>query len=65
MTPSSFWDLLSVLERDLTRDEMMEARSSAGRVEPAVRLALSIRILMVAYYLAMMLPFRIAKYTDI
>jgi hypothetical protein len=50
MTHSSFWALLSVLERDLTRDEMMAARSSAGRVEPAIRLALTIRILSGASY---------------
>jgi DDE superfamily endonuclease len=63
MTPSSFWALLSVLERDLTRDEMMAARSSGGRVEPAIRLALTIRILSGASYLGMMMLFRIAKST--
>jgi hypothetical protein len=52
-----------MLERDLTRDEMMAARSSAGRVEPAIRLALTIRILSGASYLDMMILFRIAKST--
>jgi hypothetical protein len=52
-----------VLERDLTRDEMMAARSSAGRVEPAINLALTIRILSGASYLDMMMLFQIAKST--
>jgi DDE superfamily endonuclease len=41
----------------------MALRSSGGRVEPAVRLALTIRMLAGAFYLDMMLVFRITSTT--
>jgi hypothetical protein len=42
---------------------MMAARSSAGSVEPTIRLALTIRMLPEASYLDMMVLFRIVKST--
>jgi DDE superfamily endonuclease len=63
MSGSTFLALLCVVERDLTRDMRMALRSSGGRVQPAVRLALTIRMLAGASYLDMMLIFRIASST--
>jgi hypothetical protein len=63
MSQSTFLALLRILQRDLTRDMRMALRSSGGRVEPAVRLALTIRMLAGASYLDMMLVFRIASST--
>jgi hypothetical protein len=42
---------------------MMAVRSNSGRVEPAIRIALTIRTFSGASYLDMMRLFRIAKYT--
>jgi hypothetical protein len=63
MSQSTFLALLRILQRDLTRDMRMELRSSGGRVDPAVRLALTIRMLAGASYLDMILVFRIASST--
>jgi hypothetical protein len=63
MSQSTFMALLTILQRDLMRDMRMALRSSGGRVEPAVRLALTIRMLAGASYLDVMLVFRIASST--
>jgi DDE superfamily endonuclease len=63
MSQSTFTALLRILQRDLTRDMRMALRSSGGRVEPAVRLAFTIRMLAGASYLDMMLVLRIASPT--
>jgi hypothetical protein len=63
MTHATFLALLALLEGDLTRDMRMAARSSGGRVEPAVRLALTVRMLSGASYLDMMMLFRVASST--
>jgi DDE superfamily endonuclease len=63
MSHPTFSALLRVVERDLTRDMRMALRSSGGRVEPAIRLALTIRMLAGASYLDMMLVFKLASST--
>ena len=63
MTHPTFLTLLRLLEGDLTRDMRMAARSSGGRVEPAIRLALTVRMLSGASYLDMMMLFRLASST--
>jgi hypothetical protein len=63
MNPLTFSALLRVVERDLTLDMRMALRSSGRRVEPAVRLALTIRMLAGASYPDMMLVFKIASST--
>jgi hypothetical protein len=63
MTNTTFSALLALLEGDLTRDMRMAARSSGGRVEPAVRLALTVGMLSGASYLDMLMLFRVASST--
>jgi hypothetical protein len=60
MTHPTFLALLRLLGSDLTRDMRMAARSSGGRVEPAIRLALTVRMLSGASYLDMMMLFKLA-----
>jgi hypothetical protein len=55
--------LLCTLKSDLTRDMHMASRSTGGRVEPDVRLALTLRILSGASYLDMVMLFRVASST--
>jgi hypothetical protein len=61
MSPDCFGKLLVVLRGRLERDEKQGCRRSGGVVEPAVRLGLALRILAGAFFLDMMLTFRIAK----
>jgi hypothetical protein len=63
MTHSTFLALLRLLGDDLTRDMQMAARSSGGRVEPPIRLALTVRMLSGASYLDMMMLFKLASST--
>jgi hypothetical protein len=44
-TQDTFLALLRLLECDLARDIRMALRSRGGKIEPAVRLALAIRML--------------------
>jgi hypothetical protein len=60
MSQEAFANLLSVLKHDLTRDAHMASRPSGGRVEPAVRLALTIRMSSGPSYLDMIMLFRVA-----
>jgi hypothetical protein len=55
--------MLALLEGDLTRDMRIAARSIGGRVEPAVRLALTVKMLSGASYLDMMMLSRVASST--
>jgi hypothetical protein len=45
MQRSTFTSLLNVLLPDLLRDVSMALRSSGGRIEPEIRLALTLRLL--------------------
>jgi hypothetical protein len=63
MTHSTFLALLRLLGDDLMRDIEMAARSSGGRVEPPIRLALTVRMLSGASYLDMMMLFKLASST--
>jgi DDE superfamily endonuclease len=63
MSLETYANLLSLLKLDLTRDMRMATRSSGGRVDPDVRLALTIRMLSGASYLDMMMLFRVASST--
>jgi hypothetical protein len=45
MQRSTFTSLLNVLLPDLLRDDSMALRSSGGRIEPEIRLALTLRLL--------------------
>jgi DDE superfamily endonuclease len=59
----AFLGLLRLLGDELTLEIRMAARSSGGRVEPAIRLALMIRMLSGASYLDMMILLRLALST--
>jgi DDE superfamily endonuclease len=59
----SFGRVLLILRDELAKNEEMARRSSGGVIEPAVRLALTLRILSGASYHDMMLLFRLAKST--
>jgi hypothetical protein len=59
----SFAKVLLILRDDLAKNEEMAKCSSGGVIEPAVRLALTFRILSGASYHDMMLLFRLAKST--
>jgi DDE superfamily endonuclease len=61
MSLETYANLLSLLKLDLTRDMRMASRSSGGRVDPEVRLALTIRMLSGASYLDTMMLFRVAS----
>jgi DDE superfamily endonuclease len=63
MTHSTCLALLRLLGDDLMRDMRMAARSSGGRVEPPIRLALTVRMLSGASYLDMMMLFKLASST--
>jgi hypothetical protein len=63
MRLETYANLLSLLKLDLTRDMGMASRSSGCRVDPEVRLALTIRMLSGASYLDLMSLFRVASFT--
>jgi hypothetical protein len=61
MSLETYAKLLSLLKLDLTRDIRMASRSSGGRVDLEVRLALTIRMLSGASHLYLMMLFRVAS----
>jgi hypothetical protein len=63
MTHTTFSALLALLEGDLTRDTRMAGRSSGGRVEPAVKIALTVRMLSESSSLDVIILFRVASST--
>ncbi len=63
LSRSSFNELLLLLKPFLTRDEKQAACSSGGAIEPAVRLAVTLRLLAGGSYLDQMICFRLAKPT--
>jgi hypothetical protein len=63
MSLETYANLLSHLTLDLTRDMRMASRSSGGRVEPEVKLGLTIRNLSRASYLDTIMLFRVASST--
>jgi DDE superfamily endonuclease len=60
---TSFMELLSVLKTELSRDQRMEMVSSGSPVEPAVRLALTLRVLGGGSHHDLAMLFRIATIT--
>jgi hypothetical protein len=63
MTHATLLAWLALLEGDLTRDMLMAAPSNGGKVELAIKLALTVRMLSGASYLDMMMLFRVASST--
>jgi hypothetical protein len=63
MSLETYENLLSLLKLDLTRDMRIASRSSGGRVDPEVRLALTIRMFSGASHLDLMMLFRVASST--
>jgi hypothetical protein len=63
MSLETYANLLSLLKLDLTRDMRIASRSSGGRVDPEVRLALTIRMFSGASHLNLMMLFRVASST--
>jgi hypothetical protein len=61
MKRSTFTYLLNVLLPDLLRDVSMALRSSGGRIEPEIRLALTLRLLAGASYLDTVMLFAISR----
>ena len=61
MQKSAFTSLLEMLLPDLQRDTAMALRSSGGRIEPEIRLALTLWILAGASYLDAMMLFGISR----
>jgi hypothetical protein len=57
----TFSSLLNVIRPDLERDTGMALRSSGGRIEPEIRLALTLRLLAGASYLDAMMLFGISR----
>jgi hypothetical protein len=60
MKKSAFTSLLEVLLPDLQRDAAMVLRSSGWRIDPEIRLALTLRILAGGSYLDSMMLFGIS-----
>jgi hypothetical protein len=63
MPREAFYNLLAILRGDLERQLAAAAKSSGGRVEPASRLAIFLRILGGASYLDMQLVFGVGRST--
>jgi hypothetical protein len=61
MQRHTFSSLLNVIRPDLERDTGMALRSSGGRIEPEIRLALTLRLLAGASYLDAMMRFGISR----
>jgi hypothetical protein len=64
MSLETYAHLLSLLKLNLTRDMRMASCSSGGRIEPEVRLGLTIGMLPGAWYLDMMMVPRVASSTS-
>jgi hypothetical protein len=61
MERHTFASLLNVVRPDLERDGAMALRSSGGRIEPEIRLALTLRLLAGASYLDAVMLFGISR----
>jgi hypothetical protein len=59
----AFANILALIHPALLRDARQAARSSGGVVQPALRLAITLRMLAGASYLALFMLFRVAKQT--
>ena len=61
MQRNTFLSLLNVIRPDLERDGVMAARSSGGRIEPEIRLALTLRLLAGSSYLDSTVLFGVSR----
>eukprot|EP00171_Calliarthron_tuberculosum_P005225 IDg5225t1 len=59
----NFYQLLAVIQDDLERDGIQAFRSSGGLVDPAARLAITLRLLARGSYLDLMMIFKVGRST--